>query len=326
MKLCLVGCGGHANAAYAESLIKYKRVFGADLAGCCDPNAEAAEAFRTRVGFTKAYTDMKEMITAEKPESVFLVTPYQLTADIAVAVMGMGVKNIMLEKPPGVCAADCDRIAKTAAETGTFHYVAFNRRRMPLVRALMDELYSGGTPPVVRHIDYKMYRVRRFDEAFHTTAIHGLDLVAWVARGGYASGTIGYTPLPGGENVRNVRMDCEMSSGVTAHLDFCPVTGVLIERLEVICDHATFYVKLPVSGTDAPGELVRYEGNQPVKIISGADCADGAEMFEANGFYAQVCDFLEQAQSGKHAPGEDALAAKEPMRAADCMARSDGAL
>jgi len=326
MKVCLVGCGGHANAAYAESLIKYKRVFGVDLAGCCDPNAEAAEAFRARVGFTKAYADMKEMILAEKPEAVFLVTPYQLTADIAIEVMGMGIKNIMLEKPPGTCVEDCKRIAEAADATGTFHYIAFNRRRMPLVSALMEELYGGENPLAVRHIDYKMYRVRRFDEAFHTTAIHGIDLVAWVARGGYASGTVGYTPLPGGEGVRNVRMDCEMSSGLTAHLDFCPTTGVLIERMEVICDHATFYVKLPVSGTDAPGELIRYEGNKPVKVLSGADVKDGAELFEGNGFYAQVCDFLSQAQSGKHAPGEDIYAAMEPMRVADCMARSASAL
>jgi len=326
MKLCLVGCGGHAHAAYAESLIKYNRVYGAELAGCCDPNAAAAERFRARVGFARAYTDMKEMIATEKPEAVFLVTPYHLTADIAIEVMGMGIKNIMLEKPPGTCVADCERIAAAAEATDTLHYIAFNRRRMPLVRALMAELYGGERPLAVRHIDYKMYRVNRFDEAFHTTAIHGIDLVAWVARGGYASGTIGYTPLPGGENVRNARMDCEMTSGMTAHLDFCPTTGVLIERLEVICDHAAFYVKLPVSGTDAPGELVRYEGNKPVKVINGADCEDGGEMFEANGFYAQICDFLGYVQKGIKPAGEDIIAAMEPMRVADCMALSSRTL
>jgi len=118
-------------------------------------------------------------------------------------------------------------------------------------------------------------------------------------------------------------MQCAFTNGPTAQLSFCPATGLVIERLEIICDNITYYVKLPMwRGPDAPGSIARYENNKAVYIKSGDEVSDGELMNEAGGFYAQLKYYFDAMKYGSKIE-HDIQSAADTMRVTDCVKRRD---
>lgn len=323
--LCLIGCGGHARMAYAPSLRRCREE-NVDIvyAACCDTDAQRARAFQSEAGFSRCYTDHVEMLDRERPDAVILVTPYHLTAAIMDDVLRAGCRNILLEKPPGENQEQCQRIQAAVRSAGArIAMVAFNRRHMPLVRFLMDELYNGETPMRVAHIDYRMYRHARTEDHFYSTAIHGIDLVSYLARAAYGEASITYQSIPPHPaGVHNMYLSCRMADGhATAHLNFSPCANVILERVQVIADRATFLVNLPVWGCkDAPGVIERYEQDALVYALDGNAITDGEAMFESNGFYAQLAHFFMVLQEGT-ATAHEIETTLSAMRLTDALAR-----
>ena len=318
MKLCLIGCGGHARAAYQPALIRYKAENpSVDYAACCDADIHRAAAFKEDVGFEAAYDHYGRMLSEVMPDAVILVTPYTRTAAIAADVIPH-TRAIMIEKPLGDGLTECEAIAAAADAAGTITKAAFNRRHIPLIRALMRALEADGSP--VRHIDYKLYRVARREPYFYSTAVHGVDLVGHIAGSEYGEIHFRHQYVPEqGEGAKNIHMQCAFKSGATAALSFCPFSGLVAERLEIVMDDAVYYVGLPIwNGPDTPGYLIKYENGKKVFEKSGAEISDGAEMFESNGFYGEVADFLNAVREGR-APLYDVRSAMDTMRVMDEM-------
>src|SRR6266571_2151554 len=60
--------------------------------------------------------------------------------------------------------------------------------------------------------------------------------------------------------VANIFLDAVMASGTSAHLAFCPVAGVVVERAAVHGRDHTFYAHLPMwDAFDTPGRLQHVE-------------------------------------------------------------------
>ena len=195
MKLCQVGCGEHARTVHGPAQARLARERpGLVLAGCCDQDASRAEAYRTAFGFGKTYSDLEEMLEAERPEAVVLVVAVEATVRVATTVLSRGVPTL-LEKPPGANRRlEVDRLI-AAAEAGgrggqpVPHQVAFNRRYVPLVQELRRRLVVMDP---LQHLHYEMVRVDRRDPDFSTTAIHGIDAVRYIAGSDYASARFRY--------------------------------------------------------------------------------------------------------------------------------------
>ena len=126
-----------------------------------------------------------------------------------------------------------------AEKSGLPNQVAFNRRYAPLVRELKNRLEASSRPEDIQNLRYDFFRINRRDADFATTAIHGIDTVRFLAGAPYRRVRFHYQPFPAlGPTVANLFMDCEMTSGATAQINFCPVTGVIIERATVsLFDH-----------------------------------------------------------------------------------------
>ena len=299
MKLCQIGCGEHARVAHGPS----QRRCATEredlvLAACCDLDPVRAESFRRDFGFARAFTDPVAMLDAERPDAVVVVVPVHATVAVGSLVLERGIP-LLLEKPPGETVAEVDRLIAAAGKGGRVpHQVAFNRRFAPLVRELRRRIEEAG---LLQHLHYEMTRVERRDPDFSTTAIHGLDAVRYLAGGDYAEARFRYRELPElGKGVADIFVDAVMTTGTTAHLAFCPVAGVLVERATAHAHGHTLFLHVPMwNGVDSPGRLWHFAGGKLVAELGGDRVGDGTALFELGGFYRETVAFLDAVAAGR---------------------------
>jgi len=297
-KLCQIGCGEHARVAHGPS----QRRCAAErrdlvLAGCCDLDPVRAESFRRDFGFTRAFADPDAMLDAERPDAVVVVVPVEKTVAVGSLVLERRIP-LLLEKPPGETVAEVDRLIAAAEGGRVPHQVAFNRRFAPLVRELRRRIEEAGP---LQHLHYEMTRVERRDPDFSTTAIHGLDAVRYLAGGDYAEARFRYRELPElGKGVADIFVDAVMTSGATAHLAFCPVAGVLVERATAHAHGHTLFLHVPMwSGVDSPGRLWHFTAGKLAADLGGDRVGDGTALFELGGFYRETVAFLDAVAAGR---------------------------
>lgn len=297
MRICQIGCGNHARHVYLDALCRCRRALGLTLAACCDTDPARAEAYRASAGFARWATDYRAMLEEEAPDAVLVITPYTVTPAVAADVLRMGIP-CLIEKPPSETLAGTEALAAVARETGTWHQVAYNRRHMPLIRALIECLRGER----VRSIEYRMHRVGRAEAHFHTTAVHGFDLVSHLAGGGLAWMAAQYQPLPPPGAV-GAGFLCRYANGVCATLDFQPLSGWISEQVAVVTDSAYYEADLPVWGARAEGGVLRrIVDNAVAAQWSDADFPDGLAMYETNGFYRQLHTFIQDVKADNPSP------------------------
>jgi hypothetical protein len=96
-----------------------------------------------------------------------------------------------------------------------------------------------------------------------------------------------------------------MTTGATAHLAFCPVAGVLVERAAAHAHGHTLFLHVPMwSGVDAPGRLWHFVGGKLAADLGGDRLGDGTALFELGGFYRETISFLDAVAAGREpSPG-----------------------
>jgi predicted dehydrogenase len=300
MKLCTIGCGEHARTAHgpAQQRCAAERP-GLVLAGCCDLDPARAESFRREFGYARSYSDPLALLEAERPDAVVVVVPTAHTLAVSSLVLERGLP-LLVEKPPGETVAEVDALIAAAEAGGRVvpSQVAFNRRYAPLLRELRRRLESAGP---LQHLRYEMTRVERRDADFSTTAIHGLDAVRYLAGSDYAEARFRYHELEAlGPGVANILVDAVMASGATAHLVFCPVAGVLVERAVAHVHGHSLSLHVPMwNGVDAPGRLWHFSGGTLCADLDGARVGDGTALHELGGFYRETATFLDDVAAGR---------------------------
>lgn len=319
MKICVIGCGSIAYAAHGPALRRLQQEGMCTLSGCCD--LKNAAAFCESFGFAHAYDDYEAMLNTEQPDAVFLFMPVRLSAACARRVMEMGYPVIM-EKPPGVSAAEAQMLADIAEKTGVFNAVLFNRRSMPLVlkaKALLADAAMDS-------ISLEMCRYARTGEDFTTTAVHGLDCLRFLAGSGYSRIHMEYQVSAQRDNT-NYYASGTFENGIHFDMRFLPDAGAVTERLAISARGAQYYLDLPVwSGTeytegfDCPGRLVGAKNQEVILDLDGQSCCGTREGFVLNGFYDEDRLVLEALAAGQPTPfpietGKEAVAISEALRA-----------
>ena len=103
-----------------------------------------------------------------------------------------------------------------------------------------------------------------------------------------------------------------MASGATAHLAFCPVAGVLVERATAHAHGHTFLLHVPMwSGVDSPGPplALRPAGQLVADAERRRRWATAPRLFELGGFYRETAAFLDALGAGRRAVAEPARVA-----------------
>jgi len=289
------------------------------LAGCCDLDESKAVKYKDEFGFLRYYTDMDLMLEKEKPDAVCVIVPEHLTAQISIRVLEKGFP-LMMEKPPGLNGGETMEMINAAEKRNVPNQVALNRRYMPIIGKLKEELSKVCRPSEIHHIRYDFYRVGRFDTDFAATAIHGIDTARFIADSDYESVEFHYQPFPEfGPDVANIIMNCRFESGATAQITFCPISGVIVERAVVNAYNNTWFMNLPIwNAADFPGRITHYEKGSLKFDATGDQLFGEGDMYITNGFYNENVSFFEDIRAGRKPKG-DLKSALQSVEIADCM-------
>jgi len=317
IKLGIIGCGNLAEDCYRPAL---RRLETEDpkliLAGCCDRDITKSKAYARKGGFQASYDDAEQMLRDIKPDCLLITTPVSVTAPLATKLCWYKIP-MMIEKPPALNTSDAKMLLNTLNQYQVLHQIAFNRHHMPLIRTLKKRLEYGSR---IQNIQVLMSRYKRLESTFYTTAIHGVDLLRYVATSPFQFVNFSYQDLPEhGEGVCNMYMDCTFENGISAQASFLVSSGLTSERIMITCEGESYFVHLPVWGcSDSPGVLMHYESDTLSENLSGDKIGDGMELFESNGFYMQLKCFLEAVRN-KRQPDESMAYAYQAVEIAECM-------
>lgn len=316
-KICTIGCGAMAANGHGPSYKRYSELnTGVELAACCDLQEDKAREFMQKFGFKKYYTDIDNMLDTEKPDVVCLVAPVSLTMPLSIKVMEKGYPIIM-EKPPGLNREETLKLIGAAEKFKVPNQVAFNRRYTPVIRAGYSIL-NQFKPEEIENIRYDFYRVGRNDEDFSTTAIHGIDTVKYLARSDYEYVNFTYQELTN-TKIGNIFLKGKFKSGATFQINFCPASGIVMERAAVSLYSNTVFIDVPVVGSiDVPGRVLHLNDNKIVKEITGYDIGKFENMFEYSGFYAENAEFFNCIREGRKPEG-DIKSGLQSVEIADCI-------
>ncbi len=299
IRIGLAGCGDIVKRYYLPALKRLQEEGRVFLAACSDPDlGRAKEA--AAAGFQRAYTDTLEMLGREKLDGLLMAVPVERTAALAVEAAPMGIP-IMLEKPPALTKEEADRLAEAFRKQGILHQVAFNRHFIPVVQDLKERLKKEK----VQNIAVQMCRIGRVEPTFYTTAIHGIDLLRYLADGDYESVSFTYQDLPEyGPHVSNFHLDCCFENGIRGQITILVDSGIVNERVFASCKGTACYAHLPVwECSDSPGGVTIYKGDRVVEQLTGPVVGSPLENAVASGFYGEILHFLQAVESGKQ-PGE----------------------
>ena len=259
-----------ARAGRARAVAGALRARAGDLvlAGCCDLDAVRAESFRRDFGYGRAYTDPAAMLEAERLDAVVVVVPGGADRGGRLArARARACRCSSRSRPARRCRGRSpDRRRRAGARRA-----APGRLQSPLRSARPRAAPAdrgGGPPPAssLRDDARRAARPRLLDDA-----IHGLDAVRFLAGCDYAEARFRYRELPElGKGVANILVDASMTSGATAHLAFCPVAGVLVERATAHAHGHSLFLHVPMwSGVDSPGRLWHFAGGALVAELGG---------------------------------------------------------
>jgi myo-inositol 2-dehydrogenase/D-chiro-inositol 1-dehydrogenase len=318
-KICVIGCGQLANSHHGPAYVKYAEENpDTELTACSDVIEQRTVDFSSRFGFRQHYTDPLRMLEVEHPDAVCLLVPPAITTGLACQILKRRYP-LLIEKPPGLTVVETDQMIEAARLSGTPNQVAFNRRYAPLTAFVKNLLVENVAPGDLQHLHYDFFRIRRNDADFSTSAIHGIDLVRFLAGSDYADVAFHYQELPAqGPTTANIMMDCTFESGVTAQLCFCPVSGAVMERLTVHCLDQIYFLKLPIwNAFDAPGSLVHVREGKVLGTYSGPEVSAGAEDFVLNGFYQEDAQFFNDIRNGR-APRGNIESSRQSVEIAQC--------
>ena len=143
-----VGCGGHAFRNVYPT-IQFADV---NLVATCDLDEERARAYADQFGADRAYTDYREMLTAETVDAVFAVLDYDESGRpkypaIATDAMEAGC-DVWIEKPPAASVDEIDSLLEVEERTGQFVQIGFKKCFAPAVEQARSIVESDEFGPL----------------------------------------------------------------------------------------------------------------------------------------------------------------------------------
>jgi len=124
VKWLLVGAGQIANNRIAPALVE---TANSKIIAICDTRAEAAAALAKKFGVSQTYGDFEQALAESGADAVYLATPVALHVPHGLRVLESG-KHLLVEKPLGLNATECRRLANMAQGSDRLAGCAYYRR------------------------------------------------------------------------------------------------------------------------------------------------------------------------------------------------------
>jgi 1,5-anhydro-D-fructose reductase (1,5-anhydro-D-mannitol-forming) len=147
----IIGCG---DVTEKKSGPAFQKATGSQLVAVMRRNTALAADYARRHGVPTWYDNAEALIADSEVDAVYVATPPETHADIALRVAAAG-KPAYVEKPMARNTSECDRMLAAFAEAGQKLRVAYYRRRLPrFVEA--KELLSSGALGQMTGICYRL--------------------------------------------------------------------------------------------------------------------------------------------------------------------------
>ncbi len=138
-KSVILGCGPRAG----EHVAAYEGIEEATITAACDTDRDRLEKFGERFGVANLYGDLGEMLEAERPDILHIITPPGVRVEPMELAAGAGVKGIVLEKPIALSPAAARRVGEIARSGGLKVAANMQRRYFATCQGLREVLAGG---------------------------------------------------------------------------------------------------------------------------------------------------------------------------------------
>lgn len=186
-RIAIIGCGSICGN-HIKSILESENT----LCAVCDILPEQTERIKEKysLGDLPVYTDYKEMIDTERPDSVHICTPHYLHAEMICYALSKDV-NVLSEKPLFISLEQMEDIKKavkaTKAQLGVCHQNRYEENMLTLKRLTADGVKGGGGFVLWnRNADYYNSASWRGTVAMEgggvmiNQALHTLDILQWI--------------------------------------------------------------------------------------------------------------------------------------------------
>jgi len=288
IRIALAGCGEHSRSSHAAPLARYAKQHPGEieLVAACDLNREKAAEFCQTFGFQQAYTDMSQMLDAEKPDACVCIMPMGLIVEKGIELLERRMPCV-IEKPLGTSLADIERLNRVALETQTPHMVSVNRRFIPYVNETRSWLQEVGG---VRYVRATQVRHARSEEDFiWSTGIHVLDALRYMAGeiDSFEVDVIGPDAAAAWYLI-----SLQFESGATGRIEILPTSGMVEESYEFFGER--FCARI-TAGSGTQRSLEFWHDN---KLIKEARADENEPEDLRNGAYQEVEEFVQSLRNG----------------------------
>ncbi len=255
LRIGVLGAGGRGGLA--SNVLQEGS--GAVITALCDIRPEAFEspAWKSLKNDKSIFRtdDYKKVLARKDVDAVFVTVPDYLHEEFAVAALKAG-KTVYLEKPMAITIEGCDRILRTAMETGSRLFVGHNMRHMDYIIRMKELIDSGiiGELQTVwcRHfISYggDAYFKDWHSEAKNTTGLllqkgaHDIDVIHWLS-GGYTKRVVGMGRLSVYNRCKNRRKASERGIVTWSESNWPPLELKGISPVIDVEDESTVMMQL----------------------------------------------------------------------------------
>ncbi len=186
-KIVLIGAGWAARNAHLPGF----RAAGVPVAAICDLNPLPANTLAKQYGIANVYSDYKEMIEKEKPDSVHVLLPNVAHREPVLFALAAGA-NVLCEKPIATSTAEAQEMFDAAKKAGRTLMAAQSWRFESSSRAIKRLIDAGelgdvyyGEATAMRRMGIPTWGLFHYKEHSHGGAlldigVHMLDLAVWL--------------------------------------------------------------------------------------------------------------------------------------------------
>lgn len=154
VKWLLVGAGTIANNRVAPALAE---AVNSKIVAVCDVRVEQARALAQKFGVKQVYSDFEQALAKSSADAVYLATPVVLHVSQGLRILESG-KHLLVEKPLGINATECQRLASAARGSNKSASCAYYRRHGGHYKITKAMLENGELGKIVGgYMNYFLY-------------------------------------------------------------------------------------------------------------------------------------------------------------------------
>jgi len=255
LRIAVIGAGPRAQA-YMAAITKLTDFY--TFCAICDLDPQRGQAATEKYGVNSLYTNVEEMLTAEKPDVLFCLTPTD-SLNVMALTAASHKTNVITEIPIAIALPIADAIIQKCKENGVKYEIAENVWHWPQEQ-LKQKIVKAGLLGDITHARL----------CYTSGSYHGFNAIRMLL-GSEAGRVLGYagevSVLPhtnyGGEHETTSRWESgiiEFQNGVTCLYEMPPRGGARSSLWEIEGTH----------GYLSGNELVFYKGDvhYPIQFVN----------------------------------------------------------